>query len=126
MGTLIGPGIGAFLYYLGGYTAPFFIIGFVYSIIVLYAIYDSLTRTNKVNELTQELVNDVQSDSKIILSFWDIITVKRSFFAHLANIMVFYSLAYTLTLLSTHWYEVGFTAESMGGIITLTSISFAV
>ena len=51
--------------------------------------------------------------------------MKKSFFALLANFVVFFDMAYMVPLLSTHWYEIGFSAESLGFVFTFVAIAFA-
>ena len=53
LGAFIGPLVGSMFYFLGGYKAPFFCVGFFYLFMVI--VFSAITRRKPENDMDDDL-----------------------------------------------------------------------
>ena len=129
LGALIGPLLGAMLYYFGGYQAPFLVIGLIYLAMVVYfkRLADKI-ETNEDRIIKSESYLSVISEDnspKRILTFCDIISVVRSLFGLIVQFLCYFVMSFNTSILNTHLDNEGYSPVFFSIAFCCVSVCYA-
>jgi MFS family permease len=137
LGTLLGPTIGAGFYELGGYEAPFFGIGGIYTCVVIFGICMK-PKTNEADVEHEEVINEIQErldrmdgsfvesgEPKKIISFCEVLGVMRSLFGFIIQFLVYFILAFNTPILNTHLDKLNYTPKFISASISMVALTYA-
>lgn len=126
---IIGPIFGSVLYTLGGFKAPFFTIGTLYVLIVgLFAV--KRHRKSEVMDILQEKLlqsesEDEKNNDLKLLTFYDIVSTKRSLFGLCMNFIAFFVQSGNIPLLNSYLDKKGYSPIIIASMLVLASVFYA-
>ena len=119
LGALLGPLLGSFFYSIFGYKGPYFGIGLLYLICILF--YAPHKRRLDL-KLSRQLI--APEERGRTLTFTEITSVLRSAFGFMVQLLTYLVMSFNVPLISNHLTEQGYSPVFTGVSMAAVSIAY--
>ena len=127
LGCLLGPLIGCLLYFLGGYTAPFYGIALIYSACLLYFRHKlaSEETAHKSDTITDDINSSLIGEPKLKVSLCALLSILRCLFSLYIQFQANFMMSFNTPLVNTHLDFLEYRPRFLGLNLSLTALTYA-